>query len=158
MDKVLFSTGNDDWETPFNLFEQLHKEFDFTIDVAASETNHKLPRYYTKDTDGLAQNWAGERVFCNPPYSRKTNTNPGQAAWIEKAYKESLRGALVVLLIPARTDTKAFHDYILPYAKIRFLPGRLRFEVDGVPKDGAPFPSMVVIFDGRSEQPGGVTL
>lgn len=146
MDKALLSTGKDDWETPTFLFDDLHREFNFTIDVAASAENHKLPRYYTQDTNGLLQSWHGERVFCNPPYSRKTKTNPGQAAWIKKAYEESRAGALVVLLIPARTDTEAFHEYILPNAEIRFLRGRLRFEDKGQPKDAAPFPSMVVIF------------
>lgn len=146
MDRVLLSTGKDDWETPADLFAELHKEFNFTIDAAASDTNHKLPRYYTQETDGLAQSWAGERVFCNPPYSRKTKTNPGQEAWIEKAYNEAQKGALVVMLIPARTDTKAFHHYILPHAEIRFLEGRLHFEVDGQPRDAAPFLSMVCVF------------
>ena len=146
MDQVLFSTGKDDWETPSDLFAELHKEFNFTLDAAASDINHKLPRYYTKETDGLAQSWAHERVFCNPPYSRKTKTNPGQEAWIEKAYKEAQKGALVVMLIPARTDTKAFHRYILNHAEIRFIEGRLRFEENGQTRDAAPFPSMVAIF------------
>lgn len=146
MDRVLFSTGKDDWETPADLFASLHAEFNFTIDVAASDSNHKLPRYYTQETDGLAQNWVGERVFCNPPYSRKTKTNPGQEAWVEKAYREAQKGALVVMLLPARTDTKAFHRYILPHAEIRFIEGRLRFETDGKARDAAPFPSMLAIF------------
>lgn len=146
MDRVLLSTGKDDWETPAGLFEKLNAEFNFTIDVAASDSNHKLPRYYTRETDGLAQSWAGERVFCNPPYSKKNRDNPGQAAWVEKAYKETLNGALTVLLIPARTDTAVFHDYILPHAEIRFIRGRLRFEDNGRPSDAAPFPSMIAIF------------
>lgn len=146
MDKVLLSTGKDDWETPADLFAELHKEFNFTIDVAASDTNHKLPRYYTKEQDGLAQSWAGETVFCNPPYSRKRKGNPGQAAWVKKAYEEAQKGATVVLLIPARTETEAFHEYILPHAEIRFLRGRLHFEDKGQPRDAAPFPSMLAIF------------
>lgn len=146
MDQALLSTGKDDWETPADLFAELHKEFNFTLDAAASLFNHKLPRYYTKEDDGLVKSWAGERVFVNPPYSRRTRTNPGQEAWIEKAYRESLNGALVVMLLPVRTDTKAFHRYILPHAKIRFIQGRLRFEDQGIPGDAAPFPSMVVIF------------
>ena len=150
MDQVLLSTGKDDWETPTGLFSELHREFNFTIDVAASDENHKLPRYYTIKQNGLEQSWAGERVFCNPPYSRKRKGNPGQAAWIKKAYEESLKGALVVLLLPARTDTEAFHKYILPHAEIRFLRGRLRFEDKGQPRDAAPFPSMVVVFRTRT--------
>ena len=152
MDSVLLSTGKDDWETPAWLFAELHKEFNFTLDAAASDSNHKLPRYYTQATDGLEQSWEGERVFCNPPYSRRTKTNPGQAAWIKKAYEESRSGALVVLLIPARTDTEAFHEYILPHAEIRFLRGRLRFECAGKQKDAAPFPSMIVIFRSQKEE------
>lgn len=152
MDKVLLSSGKDDWETPTALFEALHREFNFTLDAAASDDNHKLPRYFTQAQDGLAQSWAGERVFCNPPYSRKTRTNPGQEAWIRKALAESQKGAaVVVLLIPARTDTAAFHECILPHAEIRFLKGRLHFEDRGEPRDAAPFPSMVCIFRGNEE-------
>lgn len=151
MDQVLLSTGKDDWETPADLFAELHKEFNFTLDAAASDTNHKLPRYYTEADDGLAHSWEGERVFVNPPYSRRTKTNPGQEAWIEKAYSEAQKGALVIMLLPARTDTKAFHRYILNHAEIRFIEGRLRFEVEGQPHDAAPFPSMVVIFRPKKE-------
>lgn len=151
MDQALFSTGKDDWETPAAFFAELHKEFNFTLDAAASDSNHKLPRYYTRENDGLAKSWAGERVFCNPPYSRKTKTNPGQEAWVEKAYQEAQNGALVVMLLPARTDTKAFHRYILPHAEVRFLEGRLHFENEGKPGDAAPFPSMVVIFKPKED-------
>ena len=151
MDKVLLSSGKDDWETPADLFKELDEEFKFTLDAAASDDNHKLPRYYTAKTDGLVQSWAGERVFCNPPYSRKTKNNPGQEAWIRKALAESQKGALVVMLIPSRTDTSAFHECILPYAEIRFLKGRLRFEDKGQPRDAAPFPSMVCIFRPKEE-------
>lgn len=63
MDRVLLSTGKDDWETPADLFAELHREFDFTIDAAASDTNHKLPKYYTQETDGLAQSWEREREY-----------------------------------------------------------------------------------------------
>ena len=149
MDKVLLSTGKDDWETPATLFDALHREFGFTLDAAASDANHKTPRYYTAEQDGLAQSWEGERVFCNPPYSRKSKGNPGQAAWIKKAYEEAQKGTLVVLLLPARTDTEAFHEYILPHAQIRFLRGRLHFEENGRPRDAAPFPSMLVIYNGE---------
>ena len=101
--------------------------------------------------DGLAQSWAGETVFCNPPYSRKTKTNAGQIAWVQKCYKEATEGGIVVvMLIPARTDTIMFHDYILGKAEIRFIKGRVNFEVDGQKsKDPAPFPSMIVVFNGK---------
>lgn len=152
VDKVLNSTGKDDWGTPESLFNSLNREFNFTLDAAASDKNHKLPRYYTESTDGLAHSWIGERVFCNPPYSRKTKNNPGQVAWIQKAFYESLKGALVVMLLPARTGTQAFHEYILPNAEIRFLRGRLQFEDNGMQKGPAPFPSMIVIFRPHNER------
>lgn len=92
MDKVHFSTGKDDWGTPQDLFDALNKEFGFTLDPCADDSNHKCEKYYTKEQDGLAQSWEGETVFCNPPYSRKTKTNAGQVAWVEKCYTEAKRG------------------------------------------------------------------
>ncbi len=92
MDKVHFSTGKDDWGTPQDLFDALNKEFGFTLDPCADDNNHKCAKYYTKEQDGLAQSWAGETVFCNPPYSRKTKSNAGQIAWVEKCYKEAQGG------------------------------------------------------------------
>lgn len=148
MDKVHFSTGKDDWETPQDLFDALNKEFGFTLDPCADDSNHKCAKYYTKEQDGLARSWAGETVFCNPPYSRKTKSNAGQAAWVEKCYKEAQGGETVVMLLPARTDTQMFHDYILGKAEIRFIRGRVRFEIGGQSRDAAPFPSMVVVFRG----------
>ena len=147
MDKVHFSTGKDDWGTPQDLFDALNKEFNFTLDPCADDNNHKCAKYYTIEQDGLAQSWAGETVFCNPPYSRKTKTNAGQIAWVQKCYKEATEGGIVVvMLIPARTDTIMFHDYILGKAEIRFIKGRVNFEVDGQKsKDPAPFPSMIVV-------------
>lgn len=150
MDKVHFSTGKDDWGTPQDLFNALNKEFFFTLDPCADDSNHKCKKYYTKEEDGLAQSWEGETVFCNPPYSRKTKTNAGQSAWVEKCYKEAKEnGITAVMLIPARTDTKMFHDFILGKAEIRFIKGRIKFEIDGEKsKDAAPFPSMIVVFRG----------
>lgn len=92
MDKVHYSTGKDDWGTPQDLFDQLNKEFGFTLDPCADDTNHKCEKYYTIEQDGLAQDWNGETVFCNPPYSRKTKTNAGQIAWVKKCYEESRGG------------------------------------------------------------------
>ena len=137
MNKVLFSSKNEVWATPQDLFDNLNKEFDFELDPCALPDNAKCERYYTPDDDGLLQSWQGARVFCNPPYGRKISN------WVRKCYEESLRGALVVLLIPARTDTAYFHDYILNKAEVRFLRGRLRF---GGSKNAAPFPSMIVIY------------
>ena len=86
MNSVHFSTGKDDWGTPQDLFDALNKEFNFTLDPCADDKNHKCDKYYTIEQDGLAQSWAGETVFCNPPYSRKTKTNAGQIAWDRRGY------------------------------------------------------------------------
>jgi len=137
MNKALLSTGKNDWETPHDFFAKLNKEFEFTLDPCADENNHKCEKYYTEQQDGLRQEWKNEIVFCNPPYSSKQ-----QDEWVKKCYEEGKR-TTVVMLIPARTDTKRFHEYILPCAEVRFLRGRLTFV--GA-KDPAPFPSMVVIF------------
>ena len=152
MNSVHFSTGKDDWGTPQDLFDALNEEFNFTLDPCADNNNHKCAKYYTIEQDGLAQSWAGETVFCNPPYSRKTKTNAGQIAWVQKCYKEATEGGgiVAVMLIPARTDTIMFHDYILGKAEIRFIKGRVNFEIDGQKsKDPAPFPSMIVVFNGK---------
>ena len=137
MNKSMFTSNKDDWETPDVLFNELNNKYHFTIDVASSEQNHKLPRYYTKEQDGLKQDWSGEIVFCNPPYGREISK------WIKKAYYSNTK---CVLLIPARTDTKYFHDYIYKKwnVKVEFLKGRLKFSNS---KNSAPFPSMIVIFN-----------
>lgn len=145
MDKVLLSSDRMDWETPQDLFDELNERYHFTIDVAASDSNHKCDRYYTPFDDGLMQEWAGERVFCNPPYGRQIGK------WVHKCYVESSCAELIVLLMPARTDTAYFHEWILGHAKIEFLRGRLRFETDGVPSGCAPFPSMLVKFEPKEE-------
>jgi len=147
MDKVHFSTGKDDWGTPQDLFDALNKEFGFTLDPCADGNNHKCAKYYTVEQDGLAQSWAGETVFCNPPYSKRG----GQAKWIEKCHREAREnGITVVALLPARTDTKVFHRYILGQSEIRFIQGRLNFEVQKGEKGGrAPFPNMIVVFKGN---------
>lgn len=153
MDKVHHSTGKDDWGTPQDLFKKLDEEFNFTLDPCADSQNHKCEKYYTKEQNGLLQDWSGEVVFCNPPYSKKTKTNPGQIAWIKKCYETHLGGGTVVMLIPARTDTIMFHKYILGKAEIRFIKGRLKFLIDGKQsKNTAPFPSMIVVFRGGQQK------
>lgn len=150
MDRALLSTGKDDWETPKDFYEKLDDDFHFTLDPCCTHESAKCERHYTKDDDGLSKDWSGEIVFCNPPYSKKGN----QDAWVKKCYTESLKpNTTVVALLPARTDTNRFHDYILGKAEIRFIRGRLVFEVDGKPligKNGkpqpAPFPSMICIW------------
>lgn len=136
---VMFSSATDNWSTPQDFFDKLNDEFHFTLDVCADETNHKCEQYYTKETNGLSHHWIGT-VWCNPPYGRKIGE------WVRRAYISSQIGsATVVMLLPARTDTRWFHDYIYnkPNTEIRFIKGRLKFW--GC-KNSAPFPSMVVIF------------
>ena len=136
MNKGLFTSITDQWATPQWFFDELNEEFHFDLDPCADETNHKCERYFTREENGLAQEWTG-RVFCNPPYGREIGK------WVKKAAES---GTLVVMLLPARTDTKWFHDYIYGKAEIRFIKGRLKF---GDSKNSAPFPSMVVIFRGE---------
>ena len=139
MNKVLFSSEKEDWETPEWLFNKLNNEFNFTLDPCCSLENRKCEKYYTKEEDGLKQDWGGNHVFVNPPYGRKST-----AEWIEKCYNEAQKkDTVVVLLIPARTDTKAFHEFIYNKAEIRFIKGRLKF---GNSLNSAPFPSMICIF------------
>lgn len=145
MNSVHFMSKKSDWETPQDLFNRLNDEFHFTLDAAASDLNHKLPHYYTEKEDGLAQDWGGERVFCNPPYGSKET-----GLWTEKCWREAQKpDTLVVLLIPARTDRKSFHDFIYNKSNvtIRFLKGRLQFEDNGKKMGTAPFPSMICIFN-----------
>ena len=141
--ELMFSSKTDQWETPQDFFDNLNAEFHFNLDPCADEHNHKCERFYTAEQDGLSYSWGGYRVFCNPPYGR----NIGK--WVEKAYYESQKpDTLVVMLIPARTDTKWFHDFIYGKAEIRFVKGRLKF---GNAQNSAPFPSMVVVFGAKKE-------
>ena len=133
---VMFSSATDLWATPQGFFEELDREFHFTLDACALPENAKCEKYYTPEQNGLAQPWGGV-VWCNPPYGRKIGK------WVRKAYIENKLGATVVMLLPARTDTKWFHNYIYGKAEIRFIQGRLKF---GDSKNSAPFPSMVVVF------------
>ncbi len=137
INKGLFASTSGEWETPQLLFDVLDDEFGFTLDVCATVQNAKVDNYFSLDDNGLEQDWTGHTCWMNPPYGREIG------GWIKKAYEESLRGAKVICLLPARTDTKWFHDYIYGKAEIRFLKGRLKF---GNAKNSAPFPSMVVIF------------
>lgn len=137
--EVMFSSKTDQWATPQSFYDRLNEEFNFTLDPCADATNHKCENYFTAEDDGLLQDWSGHTVFCNPPYGNKETGD-----WTKKCYEESLKpNTTVVLLIPARTDRKSFHDYICEKAEIRFVCGRLKF---GNGENSAPFPSMVVIF------------
>lgn len=136
--EVMFSSKSNEWGTPQSLFDELNQEFHFTLDPCSTHTNAKCEKHYTAEQDGLSHDWTGETVFCNPPYGREI------PKWVKKAAESK---ATTVMLIPARTDTSYFHDYIYNRAEIRFLRGRVKFERQpGVPGDAAPFPSMIVIF------------
>lgn len=137
MNHVLWSSASEEWATPQPLFDALDSEFCFTLDPCATELNHKCEKYFTKEQNGLNKSWKGETVFCNPPYGRQIGK------WVEKAFTESEKGTVVVLLVPSRTDTKWFHDFILGKAEIRFLKGRLKF---GGHSNPAPFPSMIAVY------------
>ena len=135
---LMFSSKTDLWSTPWNFFEKLNDEFHFTLDPCSTHENAKCYKHFTIEEDGLLQDWGNEVVFCNPPYGRQIKD------WVKKAYEESQKdNTTVVMLIPARTDTIYFHEYIYHKAEIRFIKGRLKF---GDAKNAAPFPSMVVIF------------
>jgi phage N-6-adenine-methyltransferase len=139
------TSNKDDWGTPRDLFKHIDDVWHFTVDAAASDANALCERYWTKDDDGLAQNWHGERVWCNPPYGR----NIGE--WVKKAHDAARDGkTIVVLLVPARTDTRWWQDYIYHDAdEVLFCRGRLKFTDNGVPrKECAPFPSALVRFGG----------
>lgn len=146
MNAALLSSKNMSWCTPQDFFDKLNEEFNFVLDAAATDNTAKCSLYYTPETDGLSQSWdCGGAVFCNPPYGRAVGK------WVMKAHKEAAKSVYpIVLLIPARTDTTYFHDYIYGKAEIRFICGRLRFtDSDGNAVDPAPFPSMVVIYNGK---------
>ncbi len=138
MNGGLYSSRTDEWATPSRTFQELDTEFHFTLDPCATHENHKCLRYFTKEQNGLVQNWGGQKVFCNPPYGRAIKD------WVRKCWEESRKPyTTIVMLIPARTDTAYFHDYIYHKAReVRFIRGRLHFNDAGP----APFPSMIVIF------------
>lgn len=145
---LMFSSKSDEWETPHDFYEKLNKKYKFTLDPCATHENHKCEKYYTAESDGLTQSWAHETVFVNPPYG-------DVGAWVQKACQEyTKKGATVIMLIPSRTDTKYWHDYIMKYSStIYFVKGRLKFKnkviADFTGKTDlspAPFPSAVIEF------------
>lgn len=138
--EVHYSSKSNEWATPQKLFDELNEEFNFTLDPCATDENAKCNKHFTIEDDGLSKDWSKDVVFMNPPYGREIKK------WIKKAYEESLNGATVVCLIPARTDTTYWHDFIFDKADdIRFLKGRLKF---GNSKNSAPFPSAIVVYLG----------
>lgn len=130
----LMSSDSVEWYTPQPFFDEWASKFNFTLDVCATPESAKCDRFFTKEDDGLAQEWNGV-CWMNPPYGRVIG------AWMKKAYESSMGGATVVCLIPARTDTRWWHDYAMK-GDITFVRGRLKFSGKGT----APFPSAVVVF------------
>lgn len=133
---VHFSSASDEWATPQAFYDAQHAIHAFTLDPCCTHENAKCAKHYTQAEDGLKQDWSKDRVWMNPPYGRVIGI------WMRKAYEESLRGAFVVCLVPARTDTSWWHDYAAK-GSVTFIRGRLKF---GGHKNSAPFPSAVVIF------------
>jgi len=140
----MFSSRSDEWETPQYVFDILMREFNFQIDVCATHQNSKCSEYFTKENDGLIKEWSPFRCWMNPPYG--TNIKK----WMGKALNESKKGALIVCLVPSRTDTKWWHEFAMKSGEIRFIEGRLCF---GDGKQSAPFPSCIVIFYPEFENP-----
>lgn len=132
----LMSSNREDWPTPAYLFFALDQEFHFTLDVCANEDNHKVTKYFSKEIDGLKQDWSKDVSFMNPPYGDEI------PKWVKKAKETAMRGGVVVGLLPARTDTKWWGD-VMTATELRFIKGRVTFE--GA-KGCAPFPSVIAIW------------
>jgi site-specific DNA-methyltransferase (adenine-specific) len=136
--KVHFSQKSNEWATPQDVFDKLDSMFGpFSLDPCATPENAKCERFFTAKEDGIKQDWGTHTVFMNPPYGRQIGR------WIAKAYHESLQGAMVVCLIPARTDTAYWHDYVMRAGEVYLLRGRIKFVGSN---SSAPFPSCVVVF------------
>lgn len=152
MSKEINEIANLNHCTPPDLFAELDAEFRFTLDAAASQRSAKCSRYYTPETNGLDADWAGETVFCNPPYGAQITE------WVRKGYEEGQKPeTTVVMLLPSRTDTAYFHDHLYNKAEIRFLRGRIHFlDEDGNELGRANTPSLIAIFRGPRETSGGI--
>ena len=137
---IHFRSKSVEWTTPPDLFAELDAEFHFDLDVAASHENALCARYFTKEIDGLRQPWRGI-CWMNPPYGREIG------AWLRKAWQSAAEGATIVCLLPARTDTTWWHDYVAHADEIRLLRGRLKFSNSHY---SAPFSSAIVVFRPRS--------
>lgn len=138
MHQVLFSSESDEWSTPQDFFDKYNTVWKFDVDVCATKDNAKCDRYFTKENSGLDNEWLGT-CWMNPPYGRDIGK------WMKKAYESSLKGSTVVCLVPARTCTAWWHDYAMK-GSVQFIRGRLKF---GGSKHSAPFPSAVVVFNGK---------
>lgn len=154
--KAAMTSDRDDWETPQWLFDEIDEVWHFDLDPCSTDENAKCDLHYTRDDDGLAMSWGGHRCFVNPPYGR------GIGEWMKKAATESRKpGTIVVALVPARTDTAWWNDWVVPHAtEIQFIRGRLKFERAGVTLSSSPFPSALVRYGGAlpsTNKPAGDT-
>lgn len=150
MNKVHYSSKSTEWETPKYVFDVLKEKYNIVLDTCATEENTKCTVYYDKKADGLKQNWSvvkefGKDASCwmNPPYGRSI------AGWVKKAHEETFNGVRTIALLPARTDTRWFHEYIIGRYEVSFWRGRIKF---ANAKTSAPFPSMIVIFEPLSKK------
>jgi phage N-6-adenine-methyltransferase len=139
----MYSSEKMDWATPKDLFNKLNEEFSFTLDVCATIVNAKCSNFYSPKNDGLSQSWRGV-VWMNPPYGRGINQ------WVKKAFESSQQGCKCVCLVPVRSDTRWWHDYVMKASEIRLLTRRLSFEGAN---NKAPFPAAIVVFDPDSTIP-----
>jgi phage N-6-adenine-methyltransferase len=136
MNNGMFTSATDLWATPQDFFDQQNSLYGpFDVDVCASADNAKCGVYFDQAIDGLKQTWAGN-CWMNPPYGREISK------WMKKAYESAGAGTVVVCLVPARTDTRWWHDYAIK-GDVVFIKGRLKF---GGAKNSAPFPSALIIF------------
>lgn len=142
--KGLFTSRTEEWETPEYVFSALNAKFLFQVDVCATSKNAKCKVYFDKSVNGLQREWSPFRCWMNPPYGKNISK------WMKKAFEESQRGALVVCLIPSRTDTKWWHDWVMRASEIQFVTGRISF---GNEKQSAPFPSCIVIYYPELDNP-----
>ena len=139
-----------EYETPQDFYDELNKEFGFTIDVCALPENAKCERYYTPQHDSLDRDWSNEVVWMNPPYSRDPKEN---TKWLRKAYREAQKGGTVVVLIQCRsTETKWWHDYAMKASELRFVKDRLHFKLNGISRR-ANHGSVVVVFRPHCQGP-----
>lgn len=147
----MFSSKNNKWCTPRDFFNEINLKYNFNLDPCCTKKSNLCKNYFTVEEDGLKQSWKGFRAFVNPPYGREIGK------WVQKCYEENIiNNVFSVMLIPSRTDTKWFHNFILGKAEIIFIKGRLKFiDLDYTGKEEdrkispAPFPSMLVIFNNQ---------
>lgn len=130
VNRGLFTSLRTNWRTPKALFQALDAEFHFDHDPCPTRPQ----------ADGLESNW-GNINYVNPPYGREISK------WIQKGYGEFLKGKTVVFLLPSRTDTAWWHDFIMKATEIRFIRGRLKFDDQKKP---APFPSAIAVFKAKT--------